>query len=75
MVDKKFMELLSSDPKVKAEVLKACSEAIAKVAEAHGFKSDAVQELSEDELKLAAGGGTICPATSPLPGYWDGSPY
>ena len=77
MSDKKFMELLSSDAKVRTEVLeeayksllklaedkgffedamKVRSDAMTKIAEAHGFKAASVQELTEEELKSVAGG-------------------
>ncbi|MBQ6773351.1 MAG: hypothetical protein IJP48_04725 [Synergistaceae bacterium] len=77
MSDKKFMELLSSDAKVRTEVLeeayksllklaedkgffedamKVRSDAMTKIAEAHGFKAASVQELTEEDLASVAGG-------------------
>ena len=43
------------------DAAEAVDTAMTKVAEAHGIKSEAMEELSEDELKaVAGGGGCIC---------------
>ena len=42
------------------EAAKITEAAIVKVAEAHGFKSDEMIELSEDELEAVAGGVCGC---------------
>ncbi|MBR6901908.1 MAG: bacteriocin, partial [Synergistaceae bacterium] len=43
------------------DAAEAVDTAMTKVAEAHGIKSEAMEELSEDELKAVAGGkGCIC---------------
>ena len=34
-----------------------------KIAEAHGFKADEMEEVSEDELKAVAGGACVCVVT------------
>ncbi|MBQ7593849.1 MAG: hypothetical protein IJU48_05800 [Synergistaceae bacterium] len=77
MAEKSFMELVSSDDKVKIEVLtagykalaelaiskgfkdeaeKVNAEAIEKVAEAHGYKTDEMTELNDGQLGAVAGG-------------------
>ncbi|MBQ3394713.1 MAG: hypothetical protein IJG55_00095 [Synergistaceae bacterium] len=42
------------------EAAKITETAMTKVAEAHGFRSDEMIELSEDELKAVAGGVAVC---------------
>ncbi len=46
---------------LEAEAGKIADAAMTKVAEAHGFKADEMEELSEDELKAVAGGKCACP--------------
>ena len=78
-LSKKFLDAVSKDPALKAEVDnavlgtlneflkargltdeagKATASAMEKIAEAHGFKAEAMEEVDEDEMKAVAGGGT-----------------
>ena len=54
---KKFFELVSQDKSVKAELQKAVSGAVEKVAEAHGFNLK-MEEVSSEELSAVAGGNS-----------------
>ncbi len=51
---------LAAEKGFKEEARKAFAGVMVKVAEAHGFKADKAKELSEDELKAVAGGGSLC---------------
>ncbi len=77
-VNKKFLEAVSKDEALKAELEQAALAALGeflkskgleaeagkiteaateKVAEAHGFRADDMEEISDDELKSVVGGG------------------
>ena len=45
---------------LEEEATKAVDTAMTAVAEAHGFKAEAIEELNEDELKAVAGGVCGC---------------
>lgn len=47
---------------LEAEAGKIASEVMEKFAEAHGFKAEAMESISEDELEAVAGGVCYCPA-------------
>ena len=54
----KALKALLEEKGLKDEAHKALDEAAVKVAKAHGFDFNAMEELSEDELKAVAGGGS-----------------
>ena len=57
MAEKSFMELVSSDDKVKIEVLAASYKALAKLAASKGFKDEAVKANKEAVEKVAEAHG------------------
>lgn len=57
----KALKALLEEKGLKDEAHKALDEAVSKVAKAHGFDFNAMEELSEDELKAVAGGYGACP--------------
>ena len=46
---------------LEEEAVKIAEAAMTKIAEDHGFKSEEMTELSEDELEAVAGGVCACP--------------
>lgn len=54
----KALKALLEEKGLKDEARKALDEAAVKVAKAHGFDFNAMEKLSEDELKAVAGGGS-----------------
>ncbi len=57
MAEKTFMELVSSDYKVKIEVLTAGYKALAELAASKGFKDEAVKANQEAVAKVAEAHG------------------
>ena len=57
MAEKSFMELVSSDDKVKIEVLTAGYKALAELAISKGFKDEAVKANQEAVEKVAEAHG------------------
>ncbi len=52
----KALNALLAEKGLKAEAMKAIDAAAAKVAKAQGFDLNAMEEMSEDEMKAVAGG-------------------
>ena len=57
MAEKSFMELVSSDDKVKIEVLAAGYKALAELAASKGFKDEAIKANQEAVVKVAEAHG------------------
>jgi len=57
MAEKSFMELVSSDDKVKIEVLTAGYKALAELAASKGFKDEAIKANQEAVVKVAEAHG------------------